>query len=223
MSYVADEAYDVYTETLRCAAKNHKCDACGEKILKGTHYFSIHCAFDGSANTIKRCKRCQTIHLHLRTLSPGDMWPDEELNCGEEYREHWGKEPPPEIAALAFERPEDVPLPLKECRTSHPQRVYMRVGEEWIQRECSGDLTWYTSNIEERGRKRFSTVCNVRLGQNTFPSGVATCHGCNHHPDGSVTFSPLGKVSHQRCYGCGMVRYARADGTWWPWQRESST
>ncbi len=200
MSHSVDETYDVYTETLRCAAKNHKCDACGEKILKGTHYFSIHCVWDGSAETIKRCKRCQTIHLHLRTLAPGTMWPDEELNCGEEYKEHWGQEPPPEIAALAFMNPEDVPLPLHECASMLPRRVYIQIAEgEWVQRECTGDLSNFTPNwrISPVPRKsRMSRMCN-------YSERVVTCHGCNHHPDGSVTFSPKGQISHQRCYGSG--------------------
>jgi hypothetical protein len=218
MSHAVDETYDVYTEKLRCAVKNHKCSACGETILKGTHYFSVHWVFDGTAQTIKRCARCQAIHLHLRTLSPGDMWPDEELNCGEEYREHWGKDPPKEIAELAFLRPEEVPLPLHECASMLPRKIYdyVPVGGglmEWVPRECTGNLLHYTPNWGDRPRSR---LCN-------YSERVTTCHGCNHHPDGTVTFSPAGKVSHQRCYGCNMVRYARADGSWWPWQRETST
>lgn len=103
MSHACDEYYDVYKETLRCAAKDHQCGACSEPILKGHRYYVISWVFDGSADGCKRCLRCQKIHLHLRGLDPGAMWPDEELNCGEEYEQHWGEKPPPDIAALAFE------------------------------------------------------------------------------------------------------------------------
>lgn len=29
-------------------------------------------------------------------------WPDVALNCGHEFKERWGREPPPELARLAF-------------------------------------------------------------------------------------------------------------------------
>jgi hypothetical protein len=106
MSYECDEQYAVYNEKSVKANKAHTCDACKESIPKGQHYARINTVFDGSAETIKRCLRCQTIHLHLRTLdrhqSFCQLWPDERLNCGEEYTEHWGNEPPAEISALAF-------------------------------------------------------------------------------------------------------------------------
>ena len=103
MSQEADGTYDVYCETLRCAAKQHVCDACAEPIAKGHRYYTITWVYDHSAGGVKRCLRCQAIHKHLRTLGDSYVWPDEELNCGEEYQLHWGVEPPDDIAALAFE------------------------------------------------------------------------------------------------------------------------
>ncbi len=108
MSSSVDEYYDVYRETLRCAAKTHVCSACNEPIAKGHRYYNITWVFDRTADGVKRCLRCQAIHKHLRTLAPGDMWPDEELNCGEEYKQHWGTEPPPEVAELAFKTGADL-------------------------------------------------------------------------------------------------------------------
>ncbi len=119
MSRSCDETYDVYVEQPRTAAKAHVCDACHETITRGARYFSIHMVYDGDVETIKRCARCQAIHVHLRGLGDGDMWPDERLNCGEDYSEHWGVEPPPAIAALAFSDPNDCSaLPLHRCRPS---------------------------------------------------------------------------------------------------------
>jgi hypothetical protein len=108
MSQQIDGTYDVYREQLRCAAKEHTCDACSETIAKGHRYFVITWVFDRSASGVKRCLRCQAIHKHLRSLGDSDMWPDEELNCGEEYTQHWGVEPPEHIAALAFKTQDEL-------------------------------------------------------------------------------------------------------------------
>lgn len=102
MSHVIDDAYDVYTERARVARKEHSCDACAEMIRAGDLYHVVSIVFRGTARSVRRCVRCQQIHLHLRELAPDDMWPNERLACGEEYREHWGSDPPEEIAALAF-------------------------------------------------------------------------------------------------------------------------
>lgn len=102
MSHSVDETYEVYRERERKARKPHHCAACREPIPPGHRYFTIFILFDGAAETLKRCARCQAIHEHLRELSPGDMWPDERLNCGEEYEEHWGIAPPDAVAELAF-------------------------------------------------------------------------------------------------------------------------
>lgn len=97
-----DECYDVYDETCRRARKEHVCDACCEPIRRGDLYHVVTGVWDHSARSWKRCVRCQEIHVHLRTLAPGETWPDERLGCGTEYRAEWGRDPPPEIVALAF-------------------------------------------------------------------------------------------------------------------------
>jgi len=107
MSSYVDETYDIYDETWRRAIKPHVCDACDRTVAKGERYARVFWLFDGRKEAIVRCVGCQTIHEHLRTLQPGEMWPDERLNCGEEYTRHWGKEPPPLIAALAFASPDE--------------------------------------------------------------------------------------------------------------------
>jgi hypothetical protein len=116
MSQPIDYVYAEYIETLRVAATEHTCDACKDPILVGHRYYSIECVIteaddpdeEDEVEEHTRCRRCQKIHEHLRTLAPGDMWPDEQLDCGEEYKEHWGKEPPPEIAELAFKSGADL-------------------------------------------------------------------------------------------------------------------
>jgi hypothetical protein len=103
VSHYCDEEYDVYQERYRRARKPHVCVACKEQIPAGHVYSDVRRVWDGEADTLCRCLRCQTIHEHLRLRGGGaGMWPDEELNCGEEYEQHWGHEPPEEIAALAF-------------------------------------------------------------------------------------------------------------------------
>jgi hypothetical protein len=108
MSMYCEEAADVYDERKRRARVEHICCACKETIRPGDVYNVTAVVFDGTARTFKRCLRCQAIHEHLRTLGDGDCWPDERLDCGEEYTHHWGREPPPEIAALAFALPGEV-------------------------------------------------------------------------------------------------------------------
>ncbi|HEY6056193.1 MAG TPA: hypothetical protein VIU86_19845 [Gaiellaceae bacterium] len=121
MSHSCDETYDVYDERQRRAIKAHECEACGLPIRKGDQYTSVRVVFNGSAETIKRCVRCQTIHEHLREMAPGEMWPDEHLNCGTLYRDEWEREPPAWLEALAFWQPGD-PLPaLNRCTAPLPR------------------------------------------------------------------------------------------------------
>lgn len=108
MSHAIEQCYGAYVELFPVARKPHRCHACHEQIGTGQKYARVQIVFEGSAETVKRCLRCQKIHEHLRELDRGALWPDERLDCGEEYTEHWGKEPPPEIAALAFALPGEV-------------------------------------------------------------------------------------------------------------------
>jgi hypothetical protein len=107
MSRETNEYYDVYDEKERRARKAHLCSACGEAIRIGDLYWRIGTIFEREARSLRRCQRCQEIHVHLRGLGD-DMWPDEWLNCGEEYEHHWARKTPEEIAALAFVSPEEM-------------------------------------------------------------------------------------------------------------------
>jgi hypothetical protein len=102
MSHAIDETYDVYSETFHRARKAHRCCACDSTIRRGDRYARIFLIFQRDPELVLRCLRCQTIHKHLRDLDPGATWPAERLDCGEEYAEHWGKQPPAEIAEIAF-------------------------------------------------------------------------------------------------------------------------
>lgn len=118
MSHSVDECYDFYKETHRKARKGHKCDACKEAISAGHHYWLVAWVYDGEAESVKRCERCQTIHMHLRKKCREDggydaLWPAEKLDCGLKYEDEWG-ELPDEIAALAFALPGEVTAPVTE-------------------------------------------------------------------------------------------------------------
>lgn len=108
MSHSIDDFYSFYKETLRRARKDHECDACHETISKGHRYYVVSWHFMGNMESIKRCARCQAIHAHLQDLGMGEFWPAEKLDCGEGYEEHWGKNPPDDIAALAFALPGEI-------------------------------------------------------------------------------------------------------------------
>lgn len=109
MSHSVDETYSVYDERFPRARKEHVCEACRETIPGGARYARVGIVFGGNAYAVKRCLRCQGIHEHLRRLDPGEMWPDEQLNCGLDYEDEWGKPPPIEVAELAFLLPGESP------------------------------------------------------------------------------------------------------------------
>lgn len=114
MSEYGDEYAEVYDAEWRKAAKPHTCHACGEIITAGRKYHRTFTVFERVAHSNIRCERCQVIFTHLegRIRAAGDYteYCNSELDCGHEYKERWGEEPPPEIAALAFWLPGD-PLP----------------------------------------------------------------------------------------------------------------
>lgn len=108
MSHSVDECYDVYDEHFPRARKAHVCSACEGPIRPGDIYARVGIVFQGEAESLKRCLGCQRIHEHLRRLAVGEMWPDERLNCGEEYEDHWGEKPPEDIARIAFMTPDEM-------------------------------------------------------------------------------------------------------------------
>ena len=138
MSHDIEEQYAVYNENFQTAIKSHVCSACGITIPKGGRYCRVTWVYDGSAGGVKRCLACQYTHEHLRGLNQ-DMWPDEQLDCGESYEEHWG-ETPPEIAALAFWRYGDQLPADEECAAKNGVNMYPPI--------------WRSSNEYMRGAAR---------------------------------------------------------------------
>ncbi len=107
MSHYCDEHYDEYTEERLTDGIDHACCACKEAIPAGTSYWDVFWSFDGDDHNVKRCERCQALHLHLRKKGdPHGMWPDERLACGKKYEAEWG-DMPDDVAALAFALPTD--------------------------------------------------------------------------------------------------------------------
>ena len=111
-----DERADVHESEWRRANKPHKCKACGLTIEPGQLYHRTAMLFDGSWEAWKRCARCQAIFEHLEGLMDSDEYCNPTLSCGHEYRERWGEDPPPEIAALAFWLPKDGPPKKEEAK-----------------------------------------------------------------------------------------------------------
>lgn len=103
------EPFDVNRTCRRRARKEHKCCACGGVIERGQLYTYSFTVFEGSAEGLHRCARCDAIYEHLCSLhTAGEDWPDWRLACGHEYRERWGEDPPAEVARLAFMTPAEV-------------------------------------------------------------------------------------------------------------------
>jgi len=107
MSYDLDgcEPFEYFKEHWRKARIEHDCTICHQRIKPGHHYMDIRCRFDGESESVKRCDRCQAIYKHLQekaSASTDDLVVAFKLDCGETYKGEWGREPPDEIAALAF-------------------------------------------------------------------------------------------------------------------------
>lgn len=102
------------------ARKEHQCNACEETIERGHLYARHTLIYGGQVDETIRCLRCDIIYQELVVIHRanneenrrraredhfGDYdsdWPDVALNCGHEFKERWGREPPPELARLAF-------------------------------------------------------------------------------------------------------------------------
>lgn len=111
MSYLVEDSdghAELFRERRPVARKPHKCHACGETIRSGDRYARVFFVWEGEPDTVKRCMRCEKIHAHLVDRGNGDTYPAERLDCGESYQDHWGEDPPDEIAALAFALPGEV-------------------------------------------------------------------------------------------------------------------
>lgn len=108
--YLGSNGEQVATAPLRCCA-------CRDTIQVGHRYqdgYYYREAFDEDDEEIgdgdevvteelPQCLRCHAVYLHLQALLRGTgEWCAWELDCGHDYWERWEREPPPEIAELAF-------------------------------------------------------------------------------------------------------------------------
>jgi hypothetical protein len=91
---------DAYSEKWRKARKEHQCCACHETIGAGHRYHYLSGIWEGEPEEFKHCARCWKIYELLvdRAREQGnDVAPSLLLDCGTVW-----KDPPDEIAALAF-------------------------------------------------------------------------------------------------------------------------
>ncbi len=93
------------------ARVEHECACCPEPICPGDTHYRANWLFEGSYDTFRRCARCHLLYLELVRLHEkekirdeyGDlMGVDPELNCGHSFEKVFGREPPDELARLAF-------------------------------------------------------------------------------------------------------------------------
>jgi hypothetical protein len=56
---------DVFTNTVRLAAKEHHCCECGETISRGARYEHARGRWDGNWNTHRTCLSCVEIRNHF--------------------------------------------------------------------------------------------------------------------------------------------------------------
>lgn len=113
MSYEIEGWASFYRSTTRRARIAHRCSACGLQVAPGERYQEIRLAYEGRAETIKRCGRCETMYQHLRSLCDGFTGIDQALDCGLDYRDEWGKEPPEDVQAVIFATSDEASALLK--------------------------------------------------------------------------------------------------------------
>ena len=78
----ADDTPTVYNTTHPRAAKEHRCEECGESIPKGAKYELYKSLFDSSWQTTRTCMSCAEIRDHF-ACGPyiiGQLWEDLEEN-----------------------------------------------------------------------------------------------------------------------------------------------
>lgn len=106
---MCDDGYDAdpsgfWRQQKRKARKQHKCWSCREAILPGHTYQVSAVGWDGQVTSWKHCLRCAELIELLKSRM--DSWTTDimDLDCGEVW-----EDPPPEVAALAFVLPGEVP------------------------------------------------------------------------------------------------------------------
>lgn len=92
------------------ARVEHQCDCCAGTIRPGDTHYHASWFYEGYCS-FRRCARCHLLYLKLVSLhkaerildEEGDpMGVDPELNCGHSFEKVFGREPPEELARLAF-------------------------------------------------------------------------------------------------------------------------
>lgn len=117
MSFAVDGWASFYRATTRRARVTHRCSACGLQVAPGERYQEIRLAYEGRAETIKRCGRCETLYRHLSSLCDGFRAIDQTLDCGLSYAEEWGCEPPEDVQAAVFATADEASALLVEARS----------------------------------------------------------------------------------------------------------
>ena len=103
----AHESADMYRIEHRHARVAHACTACGETIGRGMGYTSIFFVQDREPGTSKQCARCRAIWLAIAGVTSEPILFD--LDCEHSWRDTFGEDEPPDVAALAFMLPGDGP------------------------------------------------------------------------------------------------------------------
>lgn len=115
------ERPEVWNEKANRARIAHKCSACSETIRPGDLYHYTFYIFDGVSNTTRRCARCETLYRALVKLHAKEQPEVEdvtepgvhpELECGHTFEQVFKREPPPQLARLAFMTPDEMQLEL---------------------------------------------------------------------------------------------------------------
>lgn len=108
---------EVWSEKINKARVAHQCSACGEGIRPGDVYHYTFYIYDGNKNTIRRCARCEVLYRALVKLHNSERPEVEdvevpgvapELDCGHTFEQVFKREPPPELARLAFLTPAEM-------------------------------------------------------------------------------------------------------------------
>lgn len=133
------EPVDRYDESVRRAAKAHKCDACRETIKRGDLYHRTAMLFEGQWDITNRCARCEAMYRFLqpcvRKLGDGDEICDPELQCGHVWSDNFEGEPPLVVQALAFLTPAEAQVLL-----SKRARFERRVSGSWGSANVAGPI-----------------------------------------------------------------------------------
>lgn len=119
MGYYGDGPCEEYEHSMVPLKRAVVCSVtdCGAVIPAGSRASYTMSVFEGIRDAVWRCHRCERIYLHLQERCSAEnatswryraLCVDDRLDCGIDYEEEWGEEPPPEIAALAFALPGEI-------------------------------------------------------------------------------------------------------------------